>query len=52
MFVAVIFTVLMVLWLVSAFPYPSPQPWQAPLASFIPWICVAILGYVVFHGHF
>jgi hypothetical protein len=46
--VVIVFVVLMVLWAVSAFPYPTPQPWAAPIASFVPWCCVAILGWVVF----
>ena len=42
----VLFVVLMVLWLASCFP--TPQPW-APgwLGGLLPWICVAILGWVV-----
>jgi len=47
----VLFVVLMVLWLASCFP--TPQPW-APgwLGGLLPWICVAILGWVVLRGHF
>jgi uncharacterized membrane protein YozB (DUF420 family) len=44
----VIFVVLMVLWLVTGWA-PAPAPYSRA-ASFIPWACVAILGWLVFHG--
>ena len=54
MILCVIFVVLMILWLfgggwtVYAAPAAAtPQAWAAWL---LPWVCVAILGWVVFGG--
>jgi hypothetical protein len=57
-FLMVVFTVLMVLWLAlacwSGWPVagsPVGPAGFAPLGNtLIPWLCVAILGYVVFAG--
>lgn len=52
MILTVIFVVLMMFWLFSGYAanQPTPPTW-APLANgLIPWLCVAILGWVVFGG--
>jgi uncharacterized membrane protein YozB (DUF420 family) len=50
----VIFVVLMMFWLFAGYAgrpgQPSPPGW-APLATtIIPWLCVAVLGWIVFGG--
>lgn len=54
MILCVIFVVLMLFWLfcgtAPVWGGPNPPTW-APLGnSIIPWLCVAILGWVVFGG--
>jgi hypothetical protein len=50
----VVFVVLMILWLFGGGWYvyngPNPTPIAFGTGTLIPWICVAILGYVVFNG--
>jgi uncharacterized membrane protein YozB (DUF420 family) len=52
MILIVIFVVLMMFWLFAGVSARStPPPSWAPLASdIIPWLCVAILGWVLFSG--
>ena len=48
-FFAVLFVVFLVLGLIARFPgVPAPFP---ALASWCDWICLLILGLVVFHGY-
>jgi hypothetical protein len=53
MMLCVIFTVLMLFWLFyggwSTYNGPTPNP-IAFGNTLIPWVCVAILGYVIFSG--
>jgi hypothetical protein len=55
LFLMVVFVVLMCLWLFGGgyFVYSGPGGWN-PVAfgtgTFIPWLCVGILGYLVFTG--
>jgi hypothetical protein len=54
-FLMVVFTVLMVLWLFfgiyTGWPTAAGPAGFAPLGNtLIPWLCVAILGYVIFGG--
>ncbi len=51
-FLAVVFVVLMLFWLlcgVYGAYNPGPGPWLYGNAL-IPWLCVAIIGYVVLAG--
>jgi hypothetical protein len=52
MILTVIFVVLMMFWLFSGYTatHATPPGWAAPANAFIPWLCVAILGWVVFNG--
>lgn len=52
MILCVIFVVLMMFWLFAGWQYsqPSPPQWAAGANSIIPWLCVAILGWIVFNG--
>ena len=56
----VIFVVFMIFWFIGGGYYAyQPVPGGAPgfnpigfgASTLIPWICVAILGWVVFNGH-
>lgn len=54
-FWAVVFVVLMVLWLFGGAygNYTDPQGFKFPVfvsSSLVPWVCVAILGWLVL-GH-
>ncbi len=51
-FLAVVFIVLMIIWLFSggyAAYNPGPGPWLYANAL-VPWACVAILGYILLTG--
>ena len=52
MILIVIWVVLMMFWLFAGYTaaQPSPPTW-APLSNtLIPWLCVAILGWIMFNG--
>lgn len=46
----VVFIVCMLLWLLSALPFPQTAPfsWAHPLLA---WICVLCLGLIIITGH-
>jgi hypothetical protein len=48
----IVFVVLLMFWLFSGYTgtQPNPPGWALAANSFIPWACVAILGYMVFAG--
>lgn len=52
--IEIIFVVLMLFWLFGggyvSYSGPNPSPMYFGAYTLIPWICVAILGYVVFSG--
>ncbi len=51
-FLAVVFIVLMILWLLSG-GYSAYNPERGPWLyanTIIPWVCVAILGYILLTG--
>jgi hypothetical protein len=53
MILAIVFVVVMVIWFFTAIPVStSEQPLNIRFigSSFLPWLAVAILGYVAFHG--
>ncbi len=52
MILCVIFVVLMMFWLFAGYTYRQPNPpgWAGICDGIIPWLCVAILGYIVFNG--
>ncbi len=53
-FLAVVFVVVLLLWLFGggywAYSGPNPNPMAFGAGTLLPWVCVAILGYVVFGG--
>lgn len=51
-FWAVVFVVLMLFWLFSGYMANTnpPPPWAPFANSLIPWLCVAILGAMMFGG--
>ncbi len=54
MILCVIFVVAMMFWLFgggyAVYAGPSPNPVVFGTNTLIPWICMAILGYIVFNG--
>lgn len=53
-FLGVIFVVCMILWLFGGGWYvysgPTPSPVAFGAGTLLPWVCVAILGFVIFGG--
>lgn len=54
MILCVVFVVLMMFWLFGGGYYvyngPSPNPVAFGTGTLIPWLCVAILGWILFGG--
>ncbi len=47
---AILFIVFMVLWLVGGFAWSEDRSFKGIGGGLLPWICVAILGYMVING--